>query len=146
SVTSSKTKQKKRAIAIVCSFLLVLPSCIPHLRKPVPGPPLPESYDGPTSPENSSQVRIEEFYRDPMLTSLIYQALGGNQELRIRNEDIQIASNEALARSGAYLPFVTLGGGAGLSKISSFTVEGAGIRDDPYRPGQFFPNPLPNFI
>ena len=157
----SNTKHKKRvlAIAIACSILLVLPSCIPNLRHPEPGPDLPEasisvSGSGPdlpevfeaTSSENSSQVRIEEFFNDPMLTSLIDQALVGNQELRILNEDIQIASNEILARQGAYLPFVTVGGGAGLNKFSHFTPEGAGIRDDPFLPGQYFPNPLPNFL
>ena len=78
-----------------------------------------------------------------MLSSLIDQALVGNQELKILGEDVQIASNEILARPGAYLPFVTLGAGAGLNKYSSFTLPGAGIRDDPYRPGKFFPNPLP---
>src|SRR5262249_6972540 len=83
---------------------------------------------------------------DPTLIRLIDQALAGNQELRILNENIQIASNEILARRGAYLPFLTAGGSPGLNKVSDFTVEGAGIRDDAYRPGQFFPNPLPNYV
>src|SRR5579864_6617688 len=106
-VSLSNTKHKKRAIAIafVCSFLLVLPSCIPNLRKPDPVPPLPEDFNGATSSENSAQVRIEEFFDDPTLTGLIDQALVGNQELRILNENVQIASNEVLARRGAYLPF-----------------------------------------
>ncbi len=83
----------------------------------MPGPPLPEDFNGATSPENSAQLGIEEFFNDPMLICLIDQALVGNQELRILNEDIQIASNEILARRGAYLPFVTAGGGPGLNKI-----------------------------
>jgi outer membrane protein, multidrug efflux system len=148
-VSLSNTKHKKRAvaIAIACSFLLVLPSCgIPLLRHPKPAPPLPESFNGATSSENSSQVRIEEFFDDPTLVGLIDQALAGNQELRILTEDVRIASNEVLARRGAYLPFLTIGGGAGLNKFSSFTPEGAAIRDDPFRPGQFFPNPLGNFV
>ena len=60
-----------------------------------------------------------------MLTSLIDQALVGNQELKILDEDVQIASNVILARQGAYLPFVTLGGGAGLNRPSHYTPEGA---------------------
>ena len=48
-----------------------------------------------------------------MLTSLIDQALAGNQELKILAEEIQIASNEILARQGAYLPFVTFRGRRG---------------------------------
>ena len=60
-----------------------------------------------------------------MLTSLIDQALAGNQNLKILAENIQIANNEVLRRRGAYLPFVTLGAGAGLNKYSHFTLDGS---------------------
>ena len=60
-----------------------------------------------------------------MLTSLIDQALVGNRELKILAQDVQIAGNEILARRGAYLPFVTFGGGAGLNKPNLYTPEGA---------------------
>ncbi len=150
SVRFSNAKHMKHVIAraIACSImLLVLPSCgIPPLRHPEPGPGLPESFNGVTSSENSAQLGIEEFYNDPMLTCLINQALVGNRELKVLNEDVQIASNEVLARSGAYLPFVGLGAGAGLNRYSHFEVTGAGIRDDPYLPGKFFPNPVGNFL
>ena len=81
-----------------------------------------------------------------MLTCLIHQALVGNRELKVLNEDVQIAGNEVLARSGAYLPFVSVAAGAGLNRYSRFTLPGAGIRDDPFLPGKFFPNPLGNFL
>ncbi len=147
-VSLSRTKPKKRAIplALACSFLLVLPSCIPILRQPAPAPPLPEDFYGRISPESSALVGVEEFYNDPALICLIDQALAGSQELRILNEEIQIASNEVLARRGAYLPFVTAGGGPSLTKFSSFTEVGASLRDDYFRPGQLLPNPLPNFV
>jgi outer membrane protein TolC len=64
---------------------------------------LPEDFNEATTPKNSSQVGIEEFFNDPTLIGLIDQALVGNLELRILNEDAQIASNEVLARRGAYL-------------------------------------------
>ena len=49
-VSLSNTKQKQRtlAIAIACSLLLVLPSCIPLLRHPAPGPNLPETLRSPS--------------------------------------------------------------------------------------------------
>ena len=81
-----------------------------------------------------------------MLLCLIHQALADNQELRILNEDVLIASYEIMSRQGAYLPFVTSGGGVSLDRISQFTPEGAGIRDDPFLPGRFLPNPLPDFF
>src|SRR5262245_58823460 len=109
----SNTKQMRHMIAraIACSImLLVLPSCgIPPLRRAEPGPALPTSFNGATSPESSSQLGIHEFYNDPLLICLIDQALANNRELRILNEEVLIASNEVLARSGAYLPFMTAG-------------------------------------
>ena len=149
SVRFSNAKQMKHVIAraIACSImLLVLPSCgIPPLRHPEPGPGLPAD-NGPPESENSAQLGIEEFYNDPNLTCLIHQALVGNRELKVLNEDVQIAGNEVLARSGAYLPFVSVAAGAGLDRYSRFTLPGAGIRDDPFLPGKFFPNPLGNFL
>jgi outer membrane protein, multidrug efflux system len=144
----SNTKRRTRAIAIAiaCSFLLVLPSCIPDIRPPVPGPDLPESFRGATSPENSSQVTVEEFFNDPILTGLIHQALFGNQELRILAEEVQIASNEILARQGAYLPFISPVGSMGTTRYGNFTLDGASVRDDPVAPGQYLPNPVPNFM
>jgi outer membrane protein TolC len=147
-VRSSNTGHKTRAIAIAiaCGFLLVLPACIPGLRHPEPGPSLPETFKGETSPETSSQVTIEDFFNDPSLTSLIHQALVGNQELRILAEEVQIASNEILARQGAYLPFISPVGSMGTNRYSKFTLPGAGVRDDPVFPGVFLPNPVPDFM
>ncbi len=149
SLRFSNTKQMKHVIAraIACGImLLVLPSCgIPNLRKAELAPGLPESINGSTNPDNSSQLTIEEFYQDPKLTCLIDLAVAGNRELKVLNEEVQIASNEILARSGAYLPFVTLGAGAGLDRVSRFTTEGAAIVDDPFLPGRFFNNPHGNY-
>ena len=154
-VRLSNTRLAKHVIAraIACStLLLILPSCgIPKLRQAMPGPLLPASYtadfNGLPSLENSSQVPIEDFFNDPKLTSLICQALaGGNQELRILYEDVQIAQNEVLGRSGAYLPFVRLGLSAGLEKYSRFTPEGAAEEQLEYLPGKHFPGLPGNFI
>ena len=145
SVRRSDTMRTKRMIAraIACSImLLVLPSCgIPPLRPPEPGPGLPTDFNGAASPENSAQLAIEDFYNDRMLTCLIEKALHDNRELKILNEEVQIAGNEVLSRSGAYLPFVSVGALAGLNRFSRFTEEGAGILDDPYLPGKHFTNP-----
>jgi outer membrane protein, multidrug efflux system len=146
----SSTKHMKHAIAraIACGImLLVLPSCgIPPLRHAQPGPALPEDFNGKTNAENSAQLGIEEFYNDRMLTCLIDKALVDNRELRILNEEVQIAGNEVLSRSGAYLPFVSVMAGTGLNRYSRFTEEGAGLLADPFLPGKFFPNPFGNYL
>ncbi|MCC7334843.1 MAG: efflux transporter outer membrane subunit [Pirellulaceae bacterium] len=98
------------------------------------------------STDNSAQVAWNSFFDDPCLTSLIGQALSGNQELLILTEDIQIAANEVRARRGAYFPFVTLGAGAGLEKPSLFTPAGAVEDQLNVLPGKGFPEPLPDFL
>lgn len=149
------------ARAVTCSTLLVLPSCaIPSLRPADPAPELPANYkvaagpgpdqpadcDAAAEPQNSAQLGIAEFFNDPILLSLIDKALVGNRELKILNEEVQIARNEVLARRGAYLPFVTFGAGAGLDKHSLFTPLGAVEENLEYLPGKNFPTPLPDFL
>jgi NodT family efflux transporter outer membrane factor (OMF) lipoprotein len=151
-VKFSNTKHK-RVIArvIACGMLLVLSSCgIPNFRQALPGPVLPANYragyHGAASAENSSQVPIEDFFNDPLLSRLICQSLAGNQDLKIMYEDVQIARNEILARSGAYLPAVGLQGFAGIARDSQFTPLGAAEKDLTYLPGQNFPGVPGNFL
>src|SRR5215212_2370744 len=134
--------------AVVCGImLLVLPSCgIPPLRKAELGPDLPPTFNGATSSESSSELGIQEFYNDPLLLRLIDQALANNRELKIRNEEVVIAGNEILARSGTYLPFLTLGPLVGLDRASKRTIDGAALRDDEFLPGKFFSNPHGNYL
>src|SRR5436853_482904 len=130
------TMQVKRVLAraITCSMLLVLPSCaIPHLRQAEPGPDLPASFNGVTSPDNSALLGVDAFFNDPMLTCLIDLAMVGNRELKILDEEVQIASNEVLARRGAYLPFASFGAHAAVEKHSDFTPLGAVEKELEYR-------------
>ena len=165
SASSANTKHGRRAVAIasaiLCGFLLVLPSCgIPDRREPLPGPDLPEKFDvrkasatsdlpdvfEASSTDNTSQVHIEEFYSDPLLVGLMHQAVVGNQELRVQAEEVQIASNEILSRTGAYLPFLFFGAGAGIDKPSLYTRAGAVDSTLNILPGVPIPTPLPDFI
>src|SRR5262245_29809142 len=126
---------------------ILLSSCgIPQVRQPDRVQDLPVTFNGVTSAENSSQVGIDEFFNDPVLTGLIDEGLTGSLPLKILAEDINIANNEVLARSGAYLPFVTIGGGAGLAKPSFFTPAGAVEEELTAANGRHFPTPLPNFL
>src|SRR5205085_9150767 len=70
----------------------------------------------------------------------------GNRELKILNEEVQIAWNEYRARTGAYLPFIGIRGSVGVDKPSQFTPLGAAEKDLEYLPGKHFPDPLPNFL
>ncbi|MFG0335792.1 MAG: TolC family protein, partial [Maioricimonas sp. JB049] len=105
-----------------------------------------QSAPGFATVENSAQLSVNSFFADPYLLGLIHQALAGNQELRILAEEINIANNEAYARSGEYRPFVTFGGGAGLEKSSRFSRDGAVEHQLEGAPGRGFPEPLPDFL
>ena len=146
--SDAKRKTPSIARAIACGILLLaLPACgIPPRRPAQPGPPIPESFNGVANAENSAQLGIKEFYQDPTLLSLIDHALANNRELKILNEEVQIASNEILSRSGAYLPFLTAGPEVGLDRPSNRAIEGAAIRDDEFLPNQFFSNPHGNYL
>lgn len=155
---SNAVRAKHRIVrAITCCMLLVLPACqIPQLRQSQPTQGLPTGFNvttesgtpssGASNAENSAQLGIEEFYNDPALTRLIYQALAGNRELQALNEDVQIARNEILARQGAYLPFIGLRARAELNKPSLFTPEGVVENQLEVLPGKHFPDPLPNIM
>jgi NodT family efflux transporter outer membrane factor (OMF) lipoprotein len=118
------------------------------LPGPLPGAAAPRSEAPPpdTSGINSAQLSIEEFYNDPLITQLVYQALAGNRELKILEEDIQIARADVLRRQGAYFPFVFFKSDAGFERPSDFTPEGAAEKLLPYLPGKNFPSPLGNFM
>ena len=144
-------------IAILAGLVLVLPGCkIPELCRATAGAVLPDLYMGADnkvdpnidfiSLDNSAQLGYREFFDDQTLTSLIDESLSGNQELKILAQDVRIANLDVLRRSGAYLPFVNLGGLAGLDKPSRFSPWGAVDDQLTAAPGKGFPDPLPNFM
>lgn len=142
-----RTRFPKQLMAgvMAAGMLLAASGCrIPNLCCPDPGPVLPEEFNGATSAENSADIGLEEFFNEPTLTQLIHYGLAQNQELKIRNQEIQIAGNEILARRGAYLPFVSIGGGGGFSRASRFTPWGAAEDQLTFPGGGRFPDPLPN--
>ncbi len=135
------------ARALAGSLLLVLSSCaVPPLRQAEVGPPLPATFTGVPCAENSAQLGIKEFFNDPILTGLIEQAVLGNRELKMLNEEVQVAASVILQRRGAYLPFVGFRASAGVERFSTFTLPGAGIHDDPYLDHRFLPNALPDYL
>jgi NodT family efflux transporter outer membrane factor (OMF) lipoprotein len=102
--------------------------------------------NSPVNWENSAQISRTDFFDDPVLVSLIEEAMVNNQELKILAQNVQIANNEVLARSGAYLPFITADSSASIEKPSLFTPQGAVEEQLQPFPGKDFPTPLPNFM
>jgi NodT family efflux transporter outer membrane factor (OMF) lipoprotein len=127
-------------------ILLALSGCrIPGLQSADPGRPLPPDFRGLATPQSSAQTGIVEFFDDNVLLPLLVQGLAQNQELKIRNQQIQIARNEIMARRGFYLPFITGGGLAGFDKPSLYTPIGAAENQLTFPGGGRFPDPEGNF-
>ncbi|MDZ4683995.1 MAG: TolC family protein [Planctomycetaceae bacterium] len=133
------------ATAAAVILLLLVSGCrLPGLCGADQARPLPDDFNGATSPDNTGRVTINEFFGDPVLTQLLVEGLAQNQELKIRNQEIQIASNEILARRGAYLPMIGIGARSGFDRTSKFTPLGAAEDQLTAPGGRRFNDPLTN--
>lgn len=132
-------------LALVCLIVLSAPGCrIPGLYKPDAAPPLPNSFNGKASAENSANIGIYEFFDDVVLAQLLTDGLAQNQELKIRNQEIYIANSEIIARRGAFLPFLELNARGGFDRNSRWTPLGAAEEQLVTPNGGEFPDPLSN--
>ena len=104
----------------------------------------PERFKNAQDSTNTAKTVWRNYFTDPNLVSLIDTALHNNQELNITLQEIEIAQNEIMSRKGEYLPFVNLGGGAGVEKASRYTSQGASDANSEIRPGVETPEVLPN--
>jgi len=141
--TALKSGVTALAVAACC-----LAGCTPDLVTKQRNQQVPEVFSSaPESKETVSSAKINwrEFFQDPHLITLIESSLANNQELNIFLQEIEIAKNEATARSGAYLPFVDLGAGAGFDKSGRYTRFGALEANNDLKPGKPFPEPLQNY-
>lgn len=139
----------------IAVLLAALQGCA--LLPPAPGPSaadgraataaaLPAAYPGGPDADDSAREPWREFFHDPGLLALIDTALAHNQELNVLLQEIEVARNEARARSGEYLPFVHLRAGAGVDKVGEYTREGAVEENLEVKRGKAFPEPLPDFV
>jgi multidrug efflux system outer membrane protein len=118
----------------------------PELAQRNPNRTTPATYVGTTTDStNSARTRWRQFFTDPNLVSLIDSALQRNQELNITTQELELARNEIRARTGDYLPSVSIGVGADMAKPGRYTLQGATeervlIQDD-----RANPTPLANY-
>ena len=128
-------------------MLLMMASCVPKslvLINKKENKFTPERFNNAQDTTNTAKTVWKEYFTDPNLLGLIDTALRNNQELNITLQEIEIARNEIQARKGEYLPFVTLGGGTGVEKVSRFTSQGASDDITEIKPGVLTPEILPN--
>jgi multidrug efflux system outer membrane protein len=95
---------------------------------------------------NTGTTKRKSFFTDPYLNALIDTALKNNQEYNITMQEINIAQSEVKARKGEYLPFLSIGGSAGVDKAGRYTRNGALEKNLELDPGKENPEPLPDFM
>lgn len=133
-----------KCLAIACLSLAFAACKTPALVLKTVNRAVPARFNNAQDSTNTAKAKWREYFTDPNLLALIDTALHNNQELNINVQEIQQASNEVLARKGAYSPFVTLGGGAGVEKIARYTSKGASDAFTEIKPGKPTPEVLPN--
>lgn len=126
---------------------LTLPACgIPQLMQKKIEAPLPAAYKPDTSGHtNTALIKWSDFFEDQNLISLIGTAVANNKEVNIMMQRISVAQNEIQARTGAYLPSVTIGAAAGGDKTGQFTRNGAVEENLDIAKGRAFPVFLGDF-
>ena len=132
---------------IVFLATLILFSCVPTktaIREA--DKTLPEEYKNKIEDSiNSSNLKWKDFFSDTNLVALIDVAIANNQELKIMLQRVEMSKNEIKARTGEYLPFVSINAGAEVEKVGEFTRNGAVEKNLSIREDENFPEPLSNF-
>src|SRR4051812_15328617 len=127
-------------------LLLLVASCkVPAIISMDENKPAPASYNNNGDTTNSSTIEWRKFFTDQNLVSLIDTALKNNQELLITTQEIEMAKNDIRYRHSSLLPTVGVKAGAGIEKVGRYTSQGAGDATTEIKPGQEFPDPLPDF-
>jgi multidrug efflux system outer membrane protein len=128
------------------TLIALLTGCsVPPLVHKTENKTTPVSYNSSQDSTNTARISWKNYFTDPYLTALIDTAFMNNQELNITLQEIEISRQEIRARKGEYLPFVGLGGGAGVDKIGRYTNLGASEATTDIKPGKETPEFLPDF-
>lgn len=109
---------------VLLSIIWVYSCKVPAINGKSENTTTPNSYTNILDTTNSSKINWRNYFKDPLLISLIDSALGKNQELNITLQEIEISKNEVMARKGEYLPFLQLGAGAGPVRAGKYTWDG----------------------
>lgn len=136
---------KKISIAVLAATLIVQSCGIPKLSNKKKDYAVPSSYNTSTDTISSGKSLVKQFFKDQNLVALIDTAFKNNQELNMIMQEINISQNEIQARKGEYLPFLHVGGGMGMDRVSKYTRNGAVEENLDVAPNKAFPDPLGDF-
>ncbi len=110
--------------------------------------PLPDVYAGLSALDAGTAVRLDwhEWFADPQLAVLVAEALEHNQSLAMAAERVELSRAGVTRATGALLPRLDLGVGAGVRKFGLYTMDGAGNATTDILPNQRVPVNLGDFV
>ena len=114
----------KNKIIIILAVICFAACKIPALVGKQENKTVPAYYNTASDTTNIASIKWRNYFTDPYLIALIDSALKNNQELNIAIREIEMDKNEIEARKGEYLPFVNVGGAAGIDKTGRYTWDG----------------------
>lgn len=129
-------------IGIAGVAILVTACSLPALVERNVDKSVPNAFGVSEDTTNMAAMSWDTFFKDPYLKALIDSALNNNQELNIMLQEIRMGKNEVQARRGEFLPFLNLGGAAGVEKVGRYTSQGANDANTEIEPGKEMPDPL----
>ncbi|HJV18917.1 MAG TPA: TolC family protein [Sediminibacterium sp.] len=110
--------------------VVVFSACkIPILVSKQENKTLPAYYNSDQDSTSIASIKWRQYFTDPFLIAIIDTALKNNQELNIALHEIEMDKNEIQAKKGEYLPFVNIGGAAGIEKTGRYTFDGLSEED-----------------
>ena len=119
----------KNKIIIILAVICFAACKIPALVGKQENKTVPAYYNTASDTTNIASIKWRNYFTDPYLIALIDSALKNNQELNIALREIEMEKNEIEARKGEYLPFVNVGGAAGIDKTGRYTWDGLSEED-----------------
>ena len=119
----------KNKIIIILAVICFAACKIPALVGKQENKTVPAYYNTASDTTNIASIKWRNYFTDPYLIALIDSALKNNQELNIALREIEMDKNEIEARRGEYLPFVNVGGAAGIDKTGRYTWDGLSEED-----------------
>lgn len=134
-----------QSLCIGFGAILLTACTTPALIKKTEDLTMPKRFKNSQDTTNTAKISWQKYFVDPNLTALIDSALKNNQELNITLLEIEVARNEARARKGEYLPFVSIGGSADVDKPGRYTSKGSSEATTEIEPGRETPDPLSNY-
>ncbi|MDI3286825.1 TolC family protein [Polyangium sp. 15x6] len=132
--------------SILLALALTAPLGCAYTEPKVPEVELPASFDAKSAGPSVAGMKWQDYFADEKLNALIATALESNYDLRVALQRIEIARASIRQSTGAVLPQVSLGAGAGVRKFGLYTMDGAGNATTDITPGRRVPVHYPDFV